>query len=392
MIITTLCNLIDVLIVSVDVKSRHCITLGCKAHMWPLVVKRQSSSFSVQYTALSKMNSSNTTEDLENLFILFGGLGVGIVGVPTLLLGAIILLALSKDKKGNQALNAVFIAITVTAILTVIPLILFDVSLISGYPTFGRCTPVEYAIRYTLSRILVLLILMFTLLLTIVFYVSVCSTGRSCCGLNVVRGVIIFITLCTVGQGIVSAGVYNATPLKLVTVRGSLCVEIPRDVETLEKVILVASVLFFLIPFALSILFVVLTCWRVLGSVVVMDKRVVRSMFVFLVAMILVNCVTRIAPFVIQVVLLGPAGDQEETFLTVLIGVLVLQFQIPVLLIIILVLNKRVRETFCKLLLKIFCCRRCSVKVSYSNDSNYPVTFGNNAIISSADHMTTVSL
>ena len=99
------------------------------------------------------MNSSNTTEDLENLFILFGGLGVGIVGVPTLLLGAIILLALSKDKKGNQALNAVFIAITVTAILTVIPLILFDVSLISGYPTFGRCTPVEYTIQYTLSEV-----------------------------------------------------------------------------------------------------------------------------------------------------------------------------------------------------------------------------------------------
>ena len=340
--------------------------------------------------------SSNSTEEIENVFILFGGLGVGIVGVPTLLLGAIILLALCKDRKGNQALNAVFIAITVTAILAVIPSILFDVSLISGYPTFGRCTPVEYTIQYTLSGILVILVLMFTLLLTIVFYVSIRSTGRSCCSLNFVRGVIIFITFCTLGQGIVSAGVYNATPQKLVTVRGSLCVEIPdlieRDLETLKRAILIVSVLFFLIPFALSILFVVLTCWRVLGSVVIMDKRVVRSMLVFLIAMILANCVTRIPPFVIQVILLGPAGDQQRTFLTVLIGVLVLQFQVPVLLFVILVLNKRVREMFCKLLLKIFCCKRCSVKVSYSNDSNYPVTFRNNVSISSVDHMTTVSL
>ncbi len=301
----------------------------------------------------STSNFSDVFYGAETLFVVFGSVGVSIVGIPTLFLGAVILLALIKDKKKNQSINAVFITITVTSVLAVFPSILFDVSLITGIPTYGGCTQAEYTVQYSVVGLFVVLVLIFTVLLTIVFYMSVRSTGRSSCNVIVVRVVILVIVCCAVGQRVVVAGAYSTQPLKLVTVRGSLCAiiseSIDGEMDVFTKINLIVTVLFFVIPFVFSILFVVLTCWRVVGTVVKVDKKVGRAMLIFLVSMILTNCLTRIPPFVIQIIVLEKTEDDQSTLLSLLIGVLILQIQVPVLLVLILVLNKQVRDTFCQL-------------------------------------------
>lgn len=318
----------------------------------------------------------------ETLFVALGSVGVVVVGIPTLFLGLIILFALIRDKKRSQIVNSVFIAITVTSIIAVFPSILFDVSLITDLPTFGKCTQVEYIMQYSVVGLLVVLILIFTLLLTIVFYVSIRPSGPQCCSVIFVRLVIIVLVCSAVGQTVVIAGAYSSQPMKLVTVRGSFCAVLSKstdeEIDIFTEINFFVTVMFFVIPFTLSIFFVVLTCWRVVRTVVEVDKKVTRAMLIFLVSMILTNCLTRIPPFVLHLIVLK-LDDDQIALLSILIGVLILQIQVPVLLFLILILNKEVRGTFCKFVLKILS-SKCSKNITYSSDPITPVTIRNNNV------------
>ena len=286
--------------------------------------------------------------ELEKISYVIGSIGLVVVTVPTFSLGGVILPALVKDKQGNKAINAVFIAITVICLISVIPSILFDISLLSDYPTFFSCTPIEYALQSCITSIFIVLVLLLNLFLAIVFYASVRSTGRSFCSLNVVRVVIILIVVFSVAQAIAFVSFIAKAPAGLLTVRGSFCVVYFENEEARDKISVVVSVLFLAIPFLLSVLFTVLTFWKVLNTLVELDKQVVHSMLLFLIAMLAATCITRIPPFLIQMLVTQRDFGEQGAVVCTLVGIFILQLQVPILLSLLFALNKGVRNFTCK--------------------------------------------
>ena len=292
------------------------------------------------FNASSEVGSYCTTPELETIFIVIGTLGLVLI-IPTFFLGGVIVPALVKDKQGNQAINAVFIALAVICLISVVPSILFDISLISGYPTFFDCTSTQLTVRSCIINAFIVLVLLLNLLLAIVFYASVRSTGRSFCSLTVVRVVIILMVIFSVAHAVAIAGFRLGMPREILAIRGSFCMV---NMNKKEETNLIVAILVFVIPFFLSVLFVFLTCCRVLNTLVELDKRVVRSMLMFLIAMLAATCVTRIPPFLINIFIALLDFGEREAIICTLVGVLILQLQVPILLSLVFALNKRVRS------------------------------------------------
>ena len=318
----------------------------------------------------STCDNCDSSADNSNAFILLGSLGIVVIVIPTILLGAIILPPLIKDKKGNQSINAVLLAITVICLFYTIPIFLFDLSLITDTPAFGRCVPQELALLASIHGFCLLALLLFSVLLSIVFYAHIRSQGRSWCSLNVVRVVIVLMVIVSAGVVITLAEVAARFTVCVRPIRGSYCASVPKYPDLAKTCILFFSVVCFILPLVLNIILIILTCYRVLSTVVELDRKVVRAIVAFLIAMIMATFITRIPPFIFQ--FFGSALNPDYDVATI-IALKVTQLSAPVLLCVILILHKKVRKLFLRSVRKVFC-SRCSRKVESTGQSRSVVS------------------
>lgn len=275
---------------------------------------------------------------------------------------------LIRDKEGNKSINAVLIAITVICLLSVIPFCLFDISLITDVPVIGRCIYPESVLRSSANRFILLLLLLFNLQLAVTFYVHIRSKGRSCCNLYVAWVVVIFMILVSLTITITSAEVLARFTDCIRPIRGSYCILVPSDSGIVQGLVLFSSVFFFAVPLVLNVVFIVLTCVRVLTSVVELDRRVVQSMIVFLIIMTLATLITRIPAFVLQI--FNSTGNSDYDVAT-LIALQTTKLSIPLFLCLILALHKRVRQFYLDRLKKVFHLR-CSRRIMAARETPTP--------------------
>lgn len=301
------------------------------------------------------MNFANTSLDSfedDNFFIIIGTVSASAIGIPTLTFSAVILPSLITDRQGNQSINTVLLSLIVVAIFTVLTSILFDISLITGSPTFGRCTLVENTVTTCIVSSLSMMSLLLVMLLSIVFYYSVWSSQRSHCSVYLA---IISIVAFAIAQSIVFGGLLFVTPRKITTIRGSFCA-IKSDHSVISNVSLAVNILLLVISFIVTVIFTFLTCCKVhvfTDHVVKLDKQVVRSMLIFLISMLVTTGLTKAPILVVQII-----EDMEHhvNILWSLIGIAVLQLRVPIVMSLTLMLHKRVGKRFVETVVMIFQC------------------------------------
>lgn len=305
-------------------------------------------SNSTNFTNMSLNCTPTPQEDPARLLIILSSINIAFFIVPTFIMGTIILPIMIKDKKTAPTLQAVFIATTIMCLLALIPLLLRDLSEIFDVPLIGRCTPGEQQLYSAFLRLFLLFLVWYNLMLAIVFYLGIRGGAAKCCSLKVVIGILIALVPIGVVINIAVAAAWVGITDHLVFLRGSVCMLIPKGAKFSSLLTGVFSIIAFLIPAPLTIIFVVLSCYRVKSKVVSMDKKILRSMVLFVTSMIIVTFVVRIPPLLLTFVRNG-SGTRNLIFSRISLYCSELNFTLFLLLV--MVMHQAVRNKLKKVCL-----------------------------------------